>query len=281
MKIKLAELAAVLSLSLVSIPFLFAQRGGHPDKEQFSTPVFTKAEIDYSKNDPAYFTLNPDSIKITGLEVKEEAGAPYAGTGENPDGKDGAPVVMDNIINTASKIWKIIVNNAPMVNIDAKYAAAYPQGITSAAQLAQWSRPRSYVYGFYAENFYGIKMIDVGYKVTYTCGGAYKGKGKFLTAVTVVPARADVGWGYRFSMTASVPDSTITNVGTDTNPVAAMQLKLLWKIATVLKESDDASVYYVQGDGYFEEIASPFRKMPKIEDLNSARPLLEGKKIFE
>ena len=281
MKTKLTGFAAVLSLSLVFIPFLFAQGSGDEDKTQFSAPTFTKAEINYSKHDPAYFTLNPDSIKITRREVKEEADMSYVKMDETSNGRDGVLVTIDNIINIDSKIWTIISNNAPVVNIDTKYAVAYPQGITSAAQLAQWSRPKSYVYGFYAENLFGMKMIDVEYKATYAYGGSYKGAGKFLTAVTVVPTMVNVGWGYRFSMNASVPDSTVTNVGTGTNPVAAMQLKLLWKIATVLKESDGTSVYYVQGDGYFEEIASPFAKTIQIGDINSARPLLEGKKIFE
>jgi hypothetical protein len=97
----------------------------------------------------------------------------------------------------------------------------------------------------------------------------------------VIPTRVDVGWGYRFSMNASVPDSTITNVGTSANPVAAMQLTLSWKISTVIKDSNGTSVYYVQGDGYYKEIASPFFKPAKIEDINSARPLFLGEKIFE
>ena len=280
MKTKLAG-AAALSLSLVFIPFLFAQDSGDDDKVQFTTPTFTRNEIEYSRTDPDYFTIDPASIKITRLEVKEEADMSYVRMDETSNDKDGALVTIDDIINIASKIWKIIVDNAPEVNIDTKYAVAYPQGITSAAQLAQWSRPKSYIYGFSAKNLYGSTTIDVGYKATYTYGGAYKGKGKFLTAVTVVPTRVNVSWGYRFSMSAFVPDSTVTNVGTNTDPTAAMQLKLLWKIATVLKEADGTSVYYMQGDGYFEEIASPFPRTLKVEDLNSARHLVEGKKIFE
>ena len=279
MKIKLYGLAAALSLSLVFIPFLFAQSNGD-DKAQLPTPVFTQAEIDYAKTDPAYFTLQPESMRLTRREVKEEADMSYVKLKETA-GKDGALVTIDSIINIASKIWGIISNNAPVVNIDTKYAVAYPQGITSAAQMSQWSKPKSYVYGFYSKNLYGMKVIDVEYKVTYAYGGTYKGGGKYLTAVTVVPTQVNVAWGYRFSMNGAVPDSTVTNVGTHTNPIAAMQLKLSWKISTIVKETDDACVYYVEGNGYFDEIASPFAKTPRVEDVNSARPLLEAKKIFE
>ena len=279
MKIKLSGLAVVLFMSFVFIPFLFAQSRDY-DKAQLPIPVFTQAEIDYAKIDPAYFTLQPESMRLTRREVKEEADMSYVKMKETA-GKDGVLVTIDSIINIASKIWGIIANNAPVVNIDTKYAVAYPQGITSAAQMAQWSKPKSYVYGFYSKNLYGMKVIDVEYKVTYAYGGIYKGGGKYLTAVTVVPTQVNVAWGYRFSMNAAVPDSTVTNVGTHTDPIAAMQLKLSWKISTIVKETDDACVYYVQGNGYFDEIASPFQKMPWIESINSASPLLGGKKIFE
>jgi hypothetical protein len=82
-------------------------------------------------------------------------------------------------------------------------------------------------------------------------------------------------------MNAEVPDSTIANVGTDANPVAAMQMKLSWKMSTVLKEVTGTSVYYVEGTGYFEEIASPWKKpAKKLEDVKAAAPLLAPATAF-
>ncbi|OIO04399.1 MAG: hypothetical protein AUJ51_02090 [Elusimicrobia bacterium CG1_02_56_21] len=242
---------------------------------------FTKNERDYAQTDPSYFTLNKDSIKLTLLEVTEEPDMNYVRLQEDPMKPiDGILVTIDKIINIASKVWNIIQQNAPVVNIETKYATAYPYGITSASQLAQWSRPKSYTYGFYAENLYGSVMIDCKYKFSYSYNGAYKGKGKFLTGVAVIPTSVKAGWGYRFYMSAAVPDSTIVNAGTDKDPVAAMQMKLSWKMATVLKEVDGTSVYYVQGNGYFEEIASPWKKGPAVESVNSAAPLLDTDNIF-
>jgi hypothetical protein len=47
-------------------------------------------------------------------------------------------------------------------------------------------------------------------------------------------------------------------VGASTAPVAALQLKLTWKISTPLKSDSGTNIYFMQGDGIFEEIASPF-----------------------
>ena len=244
-------------------------------------PVFTRSERSAAKSNPDYYTINPKSVKITLIETTEEPDMQYVQLQEATS-KDAAStlVLLDGIVNTASKAWQIVQGNAPVVNINTKYATAYPQGVTSASQLAQWNRPKTYSYGFYAENLYGSVMINCKYKVSYSYGGTYKGKGAYLTGVTVIPNVASVAWGYKFYMSASVPDSTIANVGTDTDPIAALQLNLNWKMATVLKEVDGASVYYVQGNGYFNEIASPWRQAPEAGNIEAAAPLQEPEKVF-
>lgn len=239
-----------------------------PQPPDPGTPVFAEHKSLFSKDEsrvaldyPRYYSINPDSVRITLLETREEEGIDYVKLQEGPP-KDlaGVLVSIEKIVNIASKIWDIVKDNAPAVNIQTKYATAYPEGVTSAAQLAGWSRPKSYVYGFYAENLYGVTTIDVKYRVSYTYNGNYKGVGKFLTAVAVIPEKVQVSWGYRFHMSALVPDSTVTNVGSHLNPVAALQMKLNWTMATPLKQVDGTSVYYIEGDGYYQEIASPWKK---------------------
>lgn len=273
----LSSFTVLISLALYCALPAASQTPPEPPKPEGPVTVehksrFTSSEEDLARTYPKSYTINPDSVRVTLLEVIDEPDMNYVKLQEQPP-KDlnGVLVTIEKIVNIASKVWKIISDNAPVVNIDTKYATAYPQGITSAAQLANWSRPRSYVYGFYAENLYGSTTIDVKYKVTYTYNGSYKGKGKYLTAVTVVPEKVQVSWGYRFHMSAQVPDSTIANVGSEADPKAAMQLKLNWTMATVLKEVDGTSVYYVEGDGYYEEIASPWKTPASIE---AAAPLL-------
>ncbi|MDA8132897.1 MAG: hypothetical protein M0011_15450 [Elusimicrobia bacterium] len=237
---------------------------------------FTAYQKEWAKKYPDYFIISTGSVRVTLQEVKEEPDMSYVRLQEEPP-KDlnSVLVSVEKIVNIASKLWEIVKDGKPVANIDTKYATAYPDGVTSATQLAQWTKPKTYVYGFYAANLYGSTMIDCKYKVSYTYSGSYKGVGKFLTGVAVIPTSITVGWGYRFDMSAQVPDSTIANVGTDKSPVAAMQLKLTWKMSTVLKEVTGTSVYYVQGDGYYEEIASPWKKDQKEpENVKAAAPLI-------
>lgn len=241
------------------------------------TKDFTRSEKDLAITQPDYFTLDKDSIRLVLLSAGEEKNTDYVRMRDEDDPKDLPAILVsiEKIVNIGTKLWDIVKDNKPVLNLDTKYATAYPEGVTAASQMSQWSKPKSYLYGFYAENLYGGVMIDSKHKVAFSYGGAYRGQGKYLTAVAVIPTVASVAWGYRFQIVAAVPDSTVANVGTDANPVAAMQLKLTWRMSSPLKVVEGTSVYYIQGDGYFEEIASPWRKdWKKAEDVQSAAPLL-------
>ncbi len=165
---------------------------------------------------------------------------------------------IDKIINMAQKVWEVIEKNQPVVNINVNYANAVPYGIQHWTQLQGWSRPQTKEYSFVAKNTYGMEVVKVRYQVQFRHSGNYQGKGKFLTGVTVEPISVETAWGYKVSLTAEVPDSTIANVGTGEDPIASMQVQLKWTIHTVIKDLQQKAVYYVQGDGKFEEIASPF-----------------------
>lgn len=249
---------------------------------------FTEFETKAAERNPDYYTINPASVRMVRIAQGEDPAlleeqrkaAPRSETGDSL-------VVIEKIINIAEKIWAIIEKNAPVVNINTQYATAVPDGITAWTQLQSWSRPRTYTYGFYAENLYGVTVLDVQYKVAYTYGGNYNGKGKYLTGVTVIPEKVDLAWGYKFSMKAQVPDSTVVNVGTHADPKAAMQLKLNWTISTAVKSSNGTSVYYIEGDGGFSEIASPWKaENARFDDMDlstyqAAAPLASDAKIFE
>lgn len=167
---------------------------------------------------------------------------------------------IDKIINIAQKVFEIIEKNQPVVNINVNYANAIPYGIQHWTQLQGWAKPKTVNYAFVATNLYGVDVVKVKYQVQFRYNGNYQGKGKFLTGVTIEPISVETAWGYKVSLTAEVPDSTIANVGTHEDPIASMQVQLKWTIHTVMKDSQQKAIYYVQGDGKIEEIASPFAK---------------------
>ena len=76
-------------------------------------------------------------------------------------------------------------------------------------------------------------------------------------------------WGYKVTLVSEVPDSTVANVGTHTDPIAAMQVQLRWTVHTAVKDMSSKAIYYVRGDGKLEEIGTPFEKARELR--NQAR----------
>ena len=268
---------AVLLAAALIVPQASAQV--QTKSHEFKASVFSPQEVMAAKMDPQSFMVDPSSIRIE--RVKEDvesvqpqflpekpAAAPEEGPGQDPF------VVIDQIINIYERVWAIIEKNKPVVNVaPPPCAAAVPQGITSWEQLQEWKEPKWRVYGFYAKNVYGVTVIDVKYQVQMSYGGNYKGKGKYLTGVTVIPLKVDVAWGYKFSMDAQVPSTS--NVGTSDDPVGAMIANLHWQISTALKDSQGTSVYYLQGTGAFKEIGGPFKAAFKQDAKEASKKLVK------
>lgn len=239
----------------------------------------SKSQIDQLKNNPAFYEVDPNSVSIEYLgdtpennldrAIHQPVGTAPMTRGIARDTLD----FLDKVINVAKKVWDIIDDSKPVANVNTSYASALPYG-TSASQLSGWQSPKSYRYSFYVKNLYGIKTVDVAYKVSFQYGGGYNGQGRFLTGVTVVPEYVDTLIGYSFYMTASVPDSTVVNIGTKENPIAALRLVLQWRISTIIKDSQATAVYYITGDGRFQQLSSPFRSAEGVRGVS-------GKSVVE
>jgi hypothetical protein len=237
---KFRMIPASLMIIMITVP---AWSQFHPD------------ELKAAQKDPKMYTLDETTIHISKV-------GPTVAPSEIPSPGGGgigdALPVLDQIINIGQKIWKIIADNKPVVDVKTQYATALPKGLTGWQDIGGWHPPVGTIYELSAKNAYGMQMIHLRYQVLRTYGGSYQGKGKYLTAVTVEPLLVEVGWGYRFSMDASVPDSSIVNVGTSQDPVAGMMATLNWHISTVIKDSQGTGLYFLQGDGAYKEIGGPF-----------------------
>lgn len=217
---------------------------------------FTPKEIEAARKDPARYTIDESTIKIE--DLGPAVNPANIDSPPPPDG-GGSPIyILDQIINIGQKLWAIIEKNKPVVDVRNSYATALPKGSTHWNDLAGWSAPKGKVYKLTAKNTYGQTMVTAKWQVIRTYGGNREGKGKYLTAVTVEPLQVDVLWGYKFTLLAEVPDTSVINVGTKADPVAAMTATLKWRIETVVKDSQGKGLYYLQGDGLFQELGGPF-----------------------
>ena len=252
--------------------------------------------------DAKYFTIDKSSVKVELLETKggtiplnggstnqsiPKPGVlpkPPSGPVINPPGVKPPTVndavgTIDKIVNLMDKIFNIIAKNKPVVNTNISYANAVPYGTSHWTQLQGWSKPSTKKYAFTMKNLYGSEVVKVVYQVHWTHSGNFAGKGKFLTGVTVEPISITAGWGYTVDLTALVPDSTIANIGTSEDPIASMQVQLEWKVSTILKIINEKAIYYIQGDGLMQEIASPFSK--EVNEAKAAKQIEATEKLLD
>jgi len=158
-----------------------------------------------------------------------------------------AVVQIDQIVNLGKKIWDLIKTGKPVVNVQVDVASGVPQGITDWRSLDGWQTPRSRLVRMSYKNGFDMDVVDFTYRMVYTYGGSFDGRGKYLSQVSVVPANLQVAWGYEFDAKTSVPN--LVNVGTKADPMAGMEVLVQWKIQTVFKHEQNTHALFVRGDG--------------------------------
>ncbi|MGK5084718.1 hypothetical protein WDW37_15600 [Bdellovibrionota bacterium FG-1] len=213
-----------------------------------------KADSDGALYERLYYTVKPAQVSF--IEEQGEFSLDGHATEVTPPAASATPaapnetlVVIDQIINLGKKIWEVVSANQPVVNIQTDSANAVPQGVTGWEALEGWQAPMARTYHVQYENLLGMTVVEASFRVLFTPGGNYHGKGLYLTHVVVIPSSLTVAWGYKFGLVASVP--SITNAGTSANPIAAAEVLLNWKVDTAVKHDERTISFYVRGDGVF------------------------------
>ncbi|MEZ4814925.1 MAG: hypothetical protein R3A80_06940 [Bdellovibrionota bacterium] len=224
-------------------------------------------------NDPAqvvdndHLSFNLDKIELQKVQLVDDNKSPFDFTPQNlkrininnfrfnqfAGGIDDAaqaesPLkIAEGMFVLGEKIWKFVEANQPVVSINGAYAHIVPQEAQSWQELENWSRPVSALYKATYKNLYGITVVDLAFRVTFTPRGTYNGKGKYIANLTVLPELVEVGWGYTVEAGAKIYE--VLNRGTEEDPLATAQIAVGWKIKTILKSSTTNKSLFVEGDG--------------------------------
>jgi hypothetical protein len=175
-----------------------------------------------------------------------------------PSSSDAKPIPtgggggIGDIITIGERIWRIIEKNKPVVKQKYGAISAVPSGVKAWDELEGWSEPVIKTFKLLYTNKFNQNVVEFTYRVAYTYGGSYQGKGKYLSRVEIDHSMLNVAWGYKF--TAGGEAMNVTNVGTKDEPLAAMEVRLDWGVDTVIKHMDQSVRYYVRGDGLLKDI---------------------------
>lgn len=160
---------------------------------------------------------------------------------------DSVEVIVNKIINIGKSIWQVVKAGSPVVNLSVDRAHALPQGVQCWTDLSNWNMTQAKTYEVVYENLFGIEVVRLNFRVLATTGGNYKGQGQFITNATIVPTTVNVAWGYSLDAISTVP--LVYNMGSQSEPVAAMQLDMKWRVSTALKFAEETENFVIQGTG--------------------------------
>jgi len=240
----------------------------------FSKPLLAQEENPANVDvDNSHLTYNLDSIKIEKIQLLEDDKTATDFTPNNTKKininnfnfeqvaggiENAAPnnplAIANGMLVLGSKIWKFVEANQPVVNVEGAYAHIVPTEVQSWEELENWSRPISAIYKATYKNLYGITVVDLGFRVTFTPRGTYNGKGKYIANLAVLPETVDVAWGYTVDAGAKIYE--VINRGTVDDPIAAAQISVGWKVKTILKTSSVNNSLFVEGDGTLTNLSA-------------------------
>ena len=179
----------------------------------------------------------PENLKIELAKVwkhrLETANQPSMGEVDLSKELDGVGVIIDKIVNLGKKIWAVVENGRPVVNVSSVYANAIPAGARS-SDLENFSELQFQSIRHQGVNLYGVTVYEVVYTLVHRFGGTFQGRGAYLEGVTVLPQKVEVLWGYNVDL--KVEQVSAVNTGSSENPVASLAMQTSLNVRTVLQE---------------------------------------------
>lgn len=158
--------------------------------------------------------------------------------------------VARDLVALGEEVYVLVQKGKP--NLTTQYApvSVLPREAgraVDAFDLEGWKMPISKTVTVNFKNIYGIAMAGVEYKLVFSYGGKYNGKGAYITNAQIIPSKAHAYYGVDFDVKMRL--SGLTNHGTRTNPVAGAMLHIQYKATTVLSNIERSDTYQITGRG--------------------------------
>lgn len=202
---------------------------------------FEISEISVTENpDP----FSSDELALTGFDIANGTANSIGNILTDMSGDLGN---VSKWIALGSKIWEVVKNNQPVINVTTKTVSVLPESRPDWHKMETWKGPMAKSYTIAAKNLYGATVISHTYTVAFHYGGSMNGHGQFLANATIIPTNVDVSWG--FTLNSNVKVGEPLNTGTTQDPVPGIDLGLEWSMSSVLKKTQGFDQFYVRGDG--------------------------------
>lgn len=177
---------------------------------------------------------------------------PYPST--YPPYDPGNTSVLSHLITLGGKIWDFVLSAKPTATYQSIRSSVVPAGVQSWTQLTGWSRPVSKVYHVEFKTILGKSAGGFDYRITFLYGGNTKGRGKFLGQISFAPVNIKLHTDRSIDIKAEMSEPL--NYGTEKNPVAAIQLQVIWASPTTTRYQMNSAEYFIYGNGDFQDLTN-------------------------
>lgn len=238
-------LRTILCVSLMAISV--------PSLASISNDYYTVKSVELSENGHVIqeIELSEDSTMFGVDPLAQAQGLPTTGTIQKSGNIGQVIAVANQIIALGEKIYKIIEEGRPVLQTSYAPISVFPKDTegnpVDMFATTNWSRPSTRTYSVAYKNGFNMSVVSFKFTLIFSYGGQYQGAGKYITAAQIIPSDVQVAWGYNVS--ANMTLDGIFNHGSIENPVAGANLRLNYKINTVVKAEERNIVFYIGGDG--------------------------------
>lgn len=94
---------------------------------------------------------------------------------------------------------------------------------------------------------FGSEVVTFQYKILYSYGGSYNGRGKYLTGINIIPLKVTAGWGW--VLNSSMKFSGMMNHGTRENPIVGAIITVKYNMTNLTRGVERNDTIYITGDG--------------------------------
>ena len=253
LKILVASLtASALAVALVFSPVARATSGASskiPGK--FHAISDEEAEKIAPKDSDPYYQAYLKSLSDDAATASQQEQGPQA-VHENIAIIDDiliGSIIAEVVVSVGAEIWKLVEDGKAVFDAPQSTSAAVPKGITSWTQLQGWKPPISKLYQSDVLEHSGKVLEPIYFRLVYEYGGNYKGVGKYLAAVTLMPAVQKVPYLHEIYAKSGV--TAVGNVGTKKKPVAHMTLELDYgeTLKIFSNPTEQNIIFDIDGDG--------------------------------
>ena len=158
--------------------------------------------------------------------------------------------VARDLVALGEEVYTFVQRGRPNVTTEYAPVSVLPREngrAVDAMDLAGWRAPISRTVTMTYKNLYGMTMASLEYKLVFSYGGNYNGRGAYITNAQIIPSQVYAFYGVDFSATMRL--SGIVNQGTRENPTAAAMLHMQYRASTFMNVRESSDTYQITGRG--------------------------------